>query len=135
MPGARFAARMRLSGLEAVKQVAQRAGAIFRGSSIQPSARKYRDVSESAGLLGSLPRITGRLMLLPLLAAWLLAAPVCRPAAAQQTRGQDPPGRQLRPDPPDSLGPRAGQHDGQRQHHSDDGEEHPPGASRQSRIC
>ena len=37
-----------------------------------------------AGLLDSLPRISGKLMLLPLLAAWLLAVPVCRPATAQQ---------------------------------------------------
>ena len=35
------------------------------------------------GLLDSLPRISGRLMLLPLLAAWLSVVPVCRPAAAQ----------------------------------------------------
>ena len=41
-----------------------------------------------SGLLDSLPWISGRLMLVPLLAAWLSAALICRPAAAQQSDGK-----------------------------------------------
>ncbi len=49
-----------------------------------------------AGLLDSLSWICGRLMPLPLLAAWLLAVPICRPAAAQpaaQPATQQPDGK------------------------------------------
>ncbi len=41
-----------------------------------------------AGLPCSLPRIIGRLMLLPLLAAWLTAVPICRPCSSQQPAPQ-----------------------------------------------
>ncbi|HEX4143656.1 MAG TPA: pilus assembly protein N-terminal domain-containing protein [Pirellulales bacterium] len=39
------------------------------------------------GLLDSLPRICSRSVLLPLLAAWLLTAPICRSAVALQPEG------------------------------------------------